>query len=101
VPSRRAKNVRQPRSPERRQRGTLLARSLATAREKKRWTQEQLADASHVSVDAIRRIEQAADPNRRDETVTREPGFFIVADLARGLGLRLDQVDRSSRKGKS
>lgn len=99
--SRRTKGARQSRSPERRQRGTLLARSLAAARVKKRWTQEQLSDASHVSIDVIRRIEQAADPNRRDETVTREPGFFIVADLARGLHLELDQLDRSSRKGKS
>jgi transcriptional regulator with XRE-family HTH domain len=78
-----------------------LASALATARLKKGWTQQDLANESRVSIDVIRRIEQGADPDRSDETVTREPGFHIVSDLARGLSMSLDALDRAARRRRS
>ncbi len=80
---------RKPLSPETRERGRRLADLLRKQREKHRKTAEDLAVASGVSLEAIRKLERYE---------TAHPGFFTVVDLARALKLDLAKLERGQRK---
>jgi transcriptional regulator with XRE-family HTH domain len=77
--------------------GRRLADALRAARERRAEPQTELAAATGISVDAIRKLEQARVPS---------PSFFTVARMARELNVRLDALaddalgQRQRRKAK-
>ena len=73
--------VRPPLSPEERERGRRLGALLRTARGAR--TSGEVAAASGVSLEALRKIESGRVPT---------PAFFTVAALARALDLPLDEL---------
>lgn len=73
--------VRPPLSPEERDRGRRLGALLRAARGAR--TPAEVAAASGVSLEALRKIESGRVPT---------PAFFTVAALARAVGLPLDQL---------
>ncbi|GAA4744905.1 helix-turn-helix transcriptional regulator [Modestobacter marinus] len=73
--------VRPPLSPEERDRGRRLGALLRAARGPR--TPAEVAAASGVSLEALRKIESGRVPT---------PAFFTVAALARAVGLPLDQL---------
>ena len=73
--------VRPPLSPEERERGRRLGALLREARGTR--TPGEVAAASGVSLEALRKIESGRVPT---------PAFFTVAALARALELPLDQL---------
>ncbi len=73
--------VRPPLSPAERERGRRLGALLRTARGRR--SQAEVAAASGVSPEALRKIESGRIPM---------PAFFTVAALAQALDLSLDQV---------
>ncbi|MCZ2829637.1 helix-turn-helix transcriptional regulator [Modestobacter sp. VKM Ac-2986] len=73
--------VRPPLSPEERERGRRLGTLLRQARGSR--TPMEVAAASGVSLEALRKIESGRVPT---------PAFFTVAALARAVGLPLDQL---------
>ncbi|WP_249523700.1 helix-turn-helix domain-containing protein [Modestobacter marinus] len=73
--------VRPPLSPEERDRGRGLGALLRAARGPR--TPAEVAAASGVSLEALRKIESGRVPT---------PAFFTVAALARAVGLPLDQL---------
>jgi transcriptional regulator with XRE-family HTH domain len=73
--------VRPPLSPEERERGRRLGALLRAARGVR--TPAEVAAASGVSLEALRKIESGRVPT---------PAFFTVAALARALALPLDEL---------
>ena len=73
--------VRPPLSPEERERGRRLGAVLRAARGSR--TPADVAAASGVSLEALRKIESGRVPT---------PAFFTVAALARALDLPLDDL---------
>jgi transcriptional regulator with XRE-family HTH domain len=73
--------VRPPLTPAERDRGRRLGALLRTARGER--TTAEIAAASGVSLEALRKIESGRVPT---------PAFFTVAALARALDLPLDQL---------
>lgn len=68
--------MRPPLSSDDKQRGKVLARRLAQLRASGQLSQAAVAERAHLSVDLVRKIEQAHVAN---------PGFFTVAKLAQVL----------------
>jgi transcriptional regulator with XRE-family HTH domain len=64
---------------------------LRQERDRKKKSAEELARASGVSIEAIRKL---------DRFETAHPGFFTIADLARALDLDLAAIDRRLRSGR-
>lgn len=80
---------RKPLTDEARDRGRRLAELLRRERDKRKQTAEELAVASGISLEVIRKL---------DRHETAHPGFFTVADLAKALDLDLATVDRRLRR---
>jgi transcriptional regulator with XRE-family HTH domain len=74
---------RKPTSRETERRGQRMAEILRVHRNRRGLTQEALADRSGVSYATVRKIESGD---------TADPGFFNVADLARVLGIKLEEL---------
>jgi DNA-binding XRE family transcriptional regulator len=74
-----------------RARAKRLGEHLARSRTKRGLSQEALARSVDVSVDTLRSVEQHR---------TAEPSFFLVAALARPLGLSLDDIARTAEPRK-
>lgn len=70
-----------------RARAKRLGRLLASSREQRNWSQEQLARSAEVSVDTLRRVEQHR---------VSAPSFFLVAALAGPLDLSLDDLAKTA-----
>ena len=76
--------MRHPRTDAERQRGRVLTHQLAQLRTQRHGlSQADLAHRANVSLDLIRKIEQA---------VVTDPGFFTVARLVRVLEGSLDEL---------
>ena len=74
---------RTPLSDDVRERGRRLAEALRSHRSDVGLTQEELAGRVAWSLRAVTRLEEGDTAN---------PGFFVVADLARELGLDLQDL---------
>lgn len=70
-----------------RARAKRLGRLLASSREQRNWSQEQLARSAEVSVDTLRKVEQYR---------VSAPSFFLVAALAGPLDLSLDELAKTA-----
>ncbi|MCX5094173.1 helix-turn-helix domain-containing protein [Streptomyces sp. NBC_00365] len=83
--------VRNPLTPEERERGECLGRLLREARGGRSMV--EVAATAGISAETLRKIETGRAPT---------PAFFTVAALARALGLSMDDLDhrtlRSARK---
>lgn len=71
---------------EQRQQGRALGRAIRRFRAGK--PAADVADASGVRLDTLRKLEQGGIPT---------PGFFLIADLARALRVDLDALDDEVR----
>lgn len=76
---------RRPTSPEQRQRGLALARRLSERREATDKTQDEIAGAAQISTDTLRALEQGKSAN---------PGVFFIVDVARALGVSVEELTR-------
>ena len=76
---------RRPTSEEERLRGVALGRQLSERRRKAKMTQDQVAAAAHISTDTLRSLEQGKSAN---------PGVFFIVDLARELGVTVEELTK-------
>jgi transcriptional regulator with XRE-family HTH domain len=70
---------------EQHQRGLALARELSQRREGLGKTQAEIAEAARVPLDTLRAIEHGRSAN---------PGVFFIVDLARVLGVKVEELTR-------
>jgi transcriptional regulator with XRE-family HTH domain len=65
-----------------------LVAELVRRRNEAGLSQPQLSERAGVGLDSIRKIERRA---------VYEPGFFTIVDLARALGLELNELAQRTR----
>lgn len=63
-----------------------FARRLRTLREERGWTQEKLAQVAGITYAAVRKLEQLTGK-------PRTPAWDTARQLARALGVTLDELD--------
>lgn len=82
---------RKPTSEERQDRGKRLAGLLRQRRDRKGLSQQLVAEQSRIAYTTLRKIESGE---------THDPGFFTVVDIARVLGLTLDELAKPFPRGR-
>jgi DNA-binding phage protein len=71
-----------------RRRAELLAEVLRVEKDERRLSVQAIADESQVGYETVRAVLSARSSG---------PSFFLVADIARALHVRLDVLDRRAR----
>lgn len=82
--------ARKPASSEARAFGVAFGAAVRARRDKKHLTAQQLADATGLSVDGVRRIEVGT---------VFDPGVQTAARIAKALGTTVDALLKSTRRG--
>lgn len=72
--------------------GVAFGAAVRARRDKKRWTAQELAEATGLSVDGVRRIEVGK---------VADPGIQTVDRIATALATTVDALVKAARKGES